>query len=163
MTFFDIAVLVIIGLSILLAVMRGVVKEVLSLVGWGLAIWLAMTYTVPVAQMLPAGIPNEAIRLLAAFVILFLGALLLAALAAITAAELIRTVGLGATDRLLGAVFGLARGVLIVAILVLLAGLTTFPRQPFWRNAMFSAPFEELVIGVKPWLPDGLSKRINYE
>jgi membrane protein required for colicin V production len=46
---------------------------------------------------------------------------------------------------------------------VLLAGMTSLPRQEVWRNAMFSAPLEAFAADVKPWLPEGLSKRISYE
>lgn len=163
MTAFDYVVLLTVGLSILLSVMRGVVREVLALLSWVVAFWLANIYTVRFAPMLPDAIPNESLRFFAAFVILFLVALLLMSLLTIGISELVKTVGLSLIDRGLGAVFGLARGVLIVLVLVLLAGLTTLPRQSAWQNAMFSAPLEEFAGTIKPWLPDDLSKRIRYD
>jgi len=74
-----------------------------------------------------------------------------------------KKIGLGWLDRWLGALFGLARGVIIVGVAVLLAGLTSLPREPFWRNAMFSAPFEAMVLNALPWLPQGIAKHINYD
>ncbi len=163
MTVFDYAALLIVGFSVLLSVMRGAVREVLALLSWVVAFWVANIYTVQLAPLLPNGIPDESLRLLAAFVILFLVALLLMSLLTIALSELVKTIGLGLLDRGLGALFGLARGGLIVMVLVLLAGLTSVPRQSYWRNAMFSAPLEALAMSLKPWLPEGLSRRINYD
>jgi len=163
MTAFDYVVLLTVGLSILLSVMRGVVREVLALLSWAAAFWLANIYTVRFAPMLPEAIPSESLRFLAAFVILFLVALLVMSLLTIGISELVKTVGLSMIDRGLGAVFGLARGVLIVLVLVLLGGLTSLPRQSAWQNAMFSAPLEAFASIAKPWLPDDLSKRIQYD
>lgn len=163
MTVFDYTVLVVMGISILLGVLRGLVREALNLLAWVGAFLLANVYALDVAPMLPEAIPSEPLRLLAAFVILFLGALLLMSLVTIALAELVKTLGLGGYDKGLGALFGLVRGMLIVLILVLLGGLTSMPRQGFWRNAMFSAPLEAFAADVKPWLPEGISKRISYE
>lgn len=163
MTAFDYAVLLIVGVSILISVMRGLVREALALMGWVAAFWVAAGYAVPLAPHLPGAIPDETVRLLAAFVALFLGTLLIATLLTIAASELVRKLGLGAVDRGLGVMFGLTRGLLIVLVLVLLAGLTPLPRQGFWHNAMLSAPFEAFVAMVKPWLPDQLAKRISYD
>ena len=163
MTAFDYAVLLIIGFSILLSIMRGMVREVLALLAWFVAFWIANLYTVQFEPILPKAIPGDSLRFLAAFVILFLVTLLLMSLLTITLAEFVKTIGLSMVDRGLGAFFGLARGLLIVLVLVLLAGLTSIPRQRFWQNAMFSAPLEALAVSIKPWLPDDLSKRIQYD
>lgn len=163
MTLFDYAVLLIVGFSVLLSVMRGAVREILALLSWVVAFWLANIYAARLAFLLPEGIPSESLRLLAAFVIIFLVVLLLMSLATIALSALVKTIGLGPLDRGLGALFGLARGLLIVLVLVLLAGLTSAPRQRYWRNAMFSAPLEALALSIKPWLPEGVSRRINYD
>ncbi len=163
MTSFDYAVLLVIGLSVLLSVMRGVVREILALLSWVAAFWIANTFCVQLVPLLPATIPNESLRYLAAFVILFLVSLLAMSLITITLSELIKNLGLKPADRMLGALFGLVRGMLIVLVIVLVAGLTALPHQSFWRNAMFSAPLEAVAQQVKPWLPEDFSKRINYE
>jgi membrane protein required for colicin V production len=75
----------------------------------------------------------------------------------------VRSVGLGAVDRLLGAVFGFLRGVAIVMLVVLLAGLTMLPKQPAWRHAVFSAPLEALANVIKVWLPYDFSRHVNYD
>jgi membrane protein required for colicin V production len=83
-------------------------------------------------------------------------------LLAIAISSLIKTAGLGFADRALGAMFGLVRGLAIVLIAVLLAGLTTLPRQSAWRNAVFTEPLVSLANWVKVWLPQDMSKHINY-
>lgn len=162
MTSFDYAVLAIVGLSILLSMMRGFLREVLSLAGWVAAFLVAKLYTLELAPLLPEAIPTQSLRLLAAFVILFLATLLMGSLLAIALSEVFKKIGLGWLDRWLGAIFGLARGVMIVGVLVLLAGLTNIPQDARWRNAMFSAPLEALVMSALPWLPQGVARHIKY-
>lgn len=160
---FDYMVLAVVGISILLGVLRGLVREALNLLAWVAAFWVANAYTVQVAPLLPEVIPSESLRFFAAFILLFLAALLLMSLVTIALTELVKTLKLGAYDKSLGAVFGFLRGALIVLTVVLLSGMTSLPRQVFWRNAMFSPPLEAFAEDVKPWLPQGLSKRISYE
>ena len=163
MTSFDYAVLIIIGLSVLFSMMRGSVREVLSLAGWVVAFYVGKTYTKLLIPLLPDAIPTESLKVLAAFVILFLATLIVASLISITLSQLINKIGLGWINRLLGGVFGLVRGLLIVGILVLLAGLTSIPKEPLWRNAMFSAPFEAFVIKCLPWVPENIAKLVQYD
>lgn len=163
MTVFDYAVLGVVGISLLLSVLRGFLREFLALAGWLLAFLVAKLYTLQLAPLLPAAIPSEPLRLLAAFLILFLATLLMSSLLGIALSEVFKKIGLGWFDRLLGALFGLARGVVIVGVVVLLCGLTALPREPFWRNAMLSAPLEALVMHTVPWLPQGIAKHIKYD
>ena len=163
MTEFDLVVLSVVGISLVLSILRGLVREILALAGWVVAFLVASHFAVPVAPMLPASVPGESLRLVAAFVGLFLSCLLLMTFVTLAAAELVKSLGLGAADKVLGAVFGLLRGLVIVLVVVMLAGMTSVPQQPFWRHAMLSAPLEALVVKFKPWLPEGFSKRLNYE
>ena len=163
MTAFDYTVLAILGLSIIFSVMRGLVKEVLSILAWFLAFYVCRTYTDQMLPLMPADIPSESLRTLAAFLVLFLATLLLATLLAIAISAIFKKIGLGWLNRLLGAVFGAFRGVLVVCILVLLAGMTEMPKDARWKNAMFSAPIEALVVSMLPWLPEGISKHVKYD
>jgi membrane protein required for colicin V production len=163
MTGFDYAVLAIIGISVLLSIMRGFVREILALVSWVIAFIVAKLYAVELMPLLPEAIPNEALKMLAAFLILFLATLLLCSLLAIALSQIFKKVGLGWIDRGLGAIFGVLRGVLIVGTLVLLAGFTALPKDPMWRNAMFAAPLEAMVTLILPWLPDDIAKHVKYD
>jgi len=163
MTAFDYAVLTIIGLSVIFSVMRGMVKEVLSILGWVAAFYVGRTYTSQLLPMMPVDIPTESLRILAAFLVLFLATLLVSTLLAIAISAVFKKIGLGWLNRLLGAFFGVFRGLLIICILVFLAGLTELPKDARWKNAMFSSPIEALVISMLPWLPEGMAKHVKYD
>ena len=163
MTIFDYAVLTIIGLSIIFSVMRGMVREVLAILGWVAAFYVGRTYTNQLLPMMPADIPSESLRVLAAFLVLFLATLLLASLLAIALSAIFKKIGLGWLNRLLGAVFGVLRGLLIVCVVVFLAGLTDAPKDSRWKNAMFSAPIEALVVSMLPWIPESIAKHVKYD
>jgi membrane protein required for colicin V production len=163
MTGFDYATLVIIGFSVLLAVLRGGVSELLSLAAWILGFWLAQHFAADVGARLPADVPTQELRLIAGFVGILLGVWFVSAIIRVTLAQFIRATGLGPLDRVLGAMFGFARGVLVVLALVIVGGLTTLPKQPIWRNAMFSPPFEAAAVAMKPWLPEALAGKLHFE
>ncbi len=163
MTAFDYVVLAVVGLSVLISVWRGAIRELFSLAAWIVAFFVAPVYGPEVAALLPAAIENGSIRLLVGLVIVFVAVLIVAALFAWLLSKLIRAVGLGLADRALGGVFGVLRGMLVVLILVLLCGLTAMPQQPVWREAMLSAPLEAAALAVKSYLPSELSKRISYD
>src|SRR5690606_8185055 len=99
MTSFDYAVLIIIGLSVLLSMMRGFVREILALASWVVAFFVAKAYVKDVAPLLPEAIPNESLRYLAAFLVLFLVTLLVCSLLAVALSQLFKHVGLSWLDR----------------------------------------------------------------
>ena len=163
MTSFDYVALAIIGLSIILSVMRGFFREALAILGWVAAFVTAKTYANQILPMMPEDIPTESLRILAAFLVLFFATLLVATLLAIALSSVFKEMGLGWLNRLLGAFFGLARGILIVCIVVFLAGLTELPNDARWKNAMFSAPLEALVVSMLPWVPISIAKHVKYD
>jgi membrane protein required for colicin V production len=163
MTLFDLAVLVVVGLSILLSVIRGLVREVLALAAWVVAFLVANLLAGQVAPWLPDAVPSEEFRLLAGFLGVFVAVLIAMSVLAIMVSKLVKNAGLGLEDRLLGSVFGFARGLLVVMVAVLLAGLTSLPRQAVWRNAVLSDPLEAFAGQVKTWLPADLAQRITYD
>jgi membrane protein required for colicin V production len=162
MTIVDIVVLAVIGISVLLGVIRGLVREVLALAAWVVSFLAANLAAPEVAQWMPETLAGEEIRLLIGFVGVFAVMLVGLSVVAILVSKLVKIAGLGMTDRVLGGVFGLTRGLLVVMILVLLAGLTSLPRQPVWRNAVLSDPLERIAGHIKTWLPAVMSKRIKY-
>ena len=163
MTLFDYAVLGIVGASVVLSVLRGFVREVLALAGWVIAFFAATLLSGTVAGWMTGTIANESTRALTAFAVVFLVTLLAMGLLAMAVSGLMKKAGLGLEDRLLGGFFGFARGLLIVMVLVLLAGLTGLPRQPAWTDAMLSPPLEALVAAAKPWLPRILAGNVSYD
>ncbi len=163
MTIFDYVVLTITGLSILLAVMRGLVQELLALAAWVLSFWLACVYAGDASSWMPAALPDETVRYLAAFLAVFCSVWLLSAILRITVNQFVRAVGLKPIDRFLGAFFGLLRGILLSLMLVMVAAMTSIPKSPDWRNAMFSPIFEDTALKAKSLLPVSLANRIRFD
>ena len=161
MTWFDYAVIAIVCLSVLLAVIRGVVREIAALAGWAAALILSGLFAQDLAQWLPIAL-SPVLKAVIAYLVIFLGVLLLSGLAGLLLAKLFRAAGLGFTDRAVGALFGLVRGALIVFVGVMLAGLTSLPKELFWREAALSGPVETAVLAAKPALPKDLAQRIRY-
>ncbi len=161
MTWFDYVVIAILGLSVLLAVIRGAVREITALAGWAAALILSGLFAQELAQWLPASL-SQVLRAIIAYLIIFLGVLLLSGVTGLLLAKLFRAAGLGLADRALGALFGLLRGAAIVFVGVMLAGLTSLPKEPFWREAALSGPVETAVLAAKPALPKDLAQRIRY-
>jgi membrane protein required for colicin V production len=162
MTAFDYCVLAVMALSIALSIWRGFLRELLSLAAWVAAFLGATLLAADVARVLPMGGADPTLRLLAAMLLLFVGILIVGSIIALLLSMLIKKAGLDVIDRLLGAVFGAARGLILVLILVLIGGLTVFPSQPFWKNAMFSPPLEAAALAVAGYLPAEVREHIKY-
>ena len=109
MTWFDYAVLAIVGISVLFSIMHGFVRELLALASWVVAFLVAQLFATEVAPIL-TGITNPSLRLLVAFLAVFVATFIAMTVLAILLSSMIKRAGLGAVDRLLGALFGLVRG-----------------------------------------------------
>jgi membrane protein required for colicin V production len=96
------------------------------------------------------------------FLLVFVGVLAIAWIVGLVMSSAVRAAGLAPADRALGAVFGVMRGLIIVLVVVVLAGLTPLPREPFWRDAVLSGPFETTALALRPHLPEGLASRLRY-
>lgn len=162
MTIFDYVVLFILVSSVVISTMRGLVKEILSLVGWVAAFIVANAFGAKLAPMLPSLIPGEALRLIVAFIALFLGVRVLMGLLALAIGALIEASGLTLADRGLGGLFGLGRGIVIVLAGVILCGMTSIPRQAFWKDALLSPMAETGARTVKPFLPAAFAQHVQF-
>ena len=162
MTVFDGAVLGVIGLSMLFAFVRGVTRELIALLAWVVGFLAAVAFTPLVGAWLPDFGESGVVRYLVAFIVILLAALLLGALVAWPLSSVIRKAGLGFVDRFLGAVFGIVRGIVLVMAFVLIAGLTTLPRQDWWQNAALAKPLAVAALSLAPWLPRQWAERLDY-
>lgn len=111
---------------------------------------------------MPASVPTADLRWLLAFAGLMLAGWMACAVVRALVSRMVAGVGLGGLDRLLGAGFGLARGVLIATLIVLMGGLTRMPGEPFWQNSQIVAPLEMLAQKLTPWLPEAMASRIDF-
>jgi membrane protein required for colicin V production len=161
-TVFDFLVLFVLICSIVISTFRGLVKEVLSLVSWIAAFVVANAYSEDLATMLPDMISGNMMRLIAAFLALFLGVRLLMGLLSLAVEAMVKAGGLTVADRGLGGLFGLGRGIVIVLSVVLLCGMTSVPQQAFWKEALFSPLAETAALTVKPFLPGDVARHVNF-
>lgn len=160
MTEFDYAVIGIVSISVLVGLWRGAVYEVLSILGWPLA-FVVSSYAAPkLAVLLP--VSSAQTRSALAYVGVFVVVLLLWSLLSWMFSKLAMAVGLGLIDGMLGALFGVLRGVLVIIALVWLAAMTHLPEQRFWRDAKYSSTAETMALKAKLWLPDDIAQRITY-
>lgn len=162
MTLFDYLILFVLSCSIIISTMRGLVKEVLSLVSWVVSFVVANAYGAVVAGWLPDLVPGQLLRLIVAFLVLFIGVRLLMALLMRAVDALIKASGLSLADRGLGGLFGLARGGVIVMAAVLLCGMTSIPQQAFWKDALFSPLAETAAHTIMPFLPGSVTQHVRF-
>lgn len=162
MTIFDYVVLFILISSVVISMLRGLVKEILSLLGWVVAFMVANAYGAVLAPMLPDVLPGATGRLIIAFIALFLGVRILMGLLSLTLGALVDATGLSLADRGLGGLFGLARGIVFVLAGVILCGLTSIPQQAFWQDALLSPIAETGARTVKPYLPGSLAEHVKF-
>ena len=144
MNWADLAILGLIGLSTAVSLLRGFVKEALSLASWIIAFVVARLYHAELAALLPDVIATPSLRLLAGFVLLFIATLLVCSLLSVLLASLVKVTGLTGTDRILGMVFGLFRGVVLVVVAVALMKLTPLTADPWWQESSLLPHFQDL-------------------
>lgn len=162
MTIFDYLVLFVVICSILISMLRGLIKEILSLASWVIALFVANMYGESLAALLPEMIPGAMTRLIVAFIALFIGVRFLMMLLSMVLQGLIQASGLSVADRGLGGLFGLAKGMGLVIAVVLVCGTTAIPQQLFWRHAMFSPIAESAAMTALPFLPSAFAQHVKF-
>lgn len=163
MTWFDYTAIAVVALSVLLGWWRGLAYEVMSLLGWVAAYLAARVFAVDVGTLMPAALGAEEVRITLAFALLFIATLMASGIAAWILSKFIKWVGLGWLDGLLGALFGMVRGMLVIVVLVLLAGLTRLPAEPAWRDAWLSRPLEKVALAARKLLPESVAQRVAFK
>jgi membrane protein required for colicin V production len=159
----DYAILGIVAVSVVISIVRGFVREALSLAAWIAAIWVALGFSRELAELAAPYISAPSVRVAVAFGALFLVTLLIGALVGHLVVQLVQRTGLTGTDRMVGVVFGMGRGVAIVTLLVLLAGLTSVPKDPWWRESVFVPHFEEAAIWMRAFLPPEVAANFAFD
>jgi membrane protein required for colicin V production len=163
MTWLDYAVIGVFVVSLGVGALRGLVREVLSILGWVIAFLAANLLAGPLGPVMPQAIPSPELRIAAAFVAVFVGSLIVTTLVGLLLSKIVKAVGLGGVDRALGAIFGVARGLLIVLAATLLAGLTSAPQQAFWRDSASAPLLTRAAEALKPLLPQTFAGRLRYD
>ncbi|MES2206845.1 MAG: CvpA family protein [Pseudomonadota bacterium] len=158
----DVAFLVIILLSVLLGILRGLVGEILSLLSFIANIWVANHYAGSLAPWIGEHIALPGLQYAFAFVLLYGMMWIVTASISYLCGSLISAAGLGWLDRALGTCFGFLRGICIVLMIVMIVGLTPIPRQNSWQEAMLTASAEHALERIRPFLADPLKNQMDF-
>lgn len=155
----DYVLIGIIAVSTLISLLRGFLREILSLVTWILAGAVALAFTPQLAGMLESMIEIPALRAVVAFVVLFVIVLILGAVVSFLIGQVVKKNGLSGADRVLGLLFGLARGLVIVIVLVFLIGLTPMSQDDWWRESAMVDALSRTTAWLEQFLPEELLQR----
>jgi len=143
--------------SMLFGLMRGLVFEVVSLMGWVAAFIAAQWLASDVAAWLPFGEPQATWRYPLAFVLVFVAVAFGVGLVAALTRKLITVVGLRPVDRILGAAFGAARGAVALLVLAVVVHLLVLSDSAWWRDSLSAGVLDAALQGLKPALPEKLA------
>lgn len=161
MVWVDIVIVGVILISTLISLFRGFVKESISLATWVLAGVLAVRYMDVMAALLESSIESVTIRMAASFAVLFIVTLIVGAIINYIVSQMVSKTGLGGTDKALGMVFGLGRGVLIIVMLLLLGGLTPMPEELWWKESLLIEQFSSISVWIREFLPQDLASKFS--
>lgn len=159
----DIFLLGVIGLSLLVGLLRGFVREVFALAVWGLAFLVAWQYAGNVAGLMEAQVSLPSMRLGLAFAGLFVITIMIGGLVTYLLGQLVDRTGLSGTDRLLGGVFGVIRGVLLVVLLIVVAGFTPLPRDPWWPESRVIQSLLPMAQWATTYLPENVREHLEFD
>lgn len=162
MNWVDYSILAVIVMSVLISFLRGFTREALSLAGWVAAFWVALNFSYRLEGLLLPYIETPTPRVVVAFAIMFFSTLMVAGLVNYLTVQLIQKSGMGDTDRMIGVVFGVVRGSVVVLVLVMLAGFTPLPRDPWWQQSHLLHYFQDLALWLRDFLPMEVANKIKY-
>ena len=162
MSFIDIIVLLVLFASLIFGFFRGFVKELLSLMAWAFAFFVAYYFSSSVAIFLPFE-AEFSIKYVGSFVLIFLFVLIVSSILIKFLSTFIHKIGLGASNIILGGLFGILRGVIIVYLLIFVIEKTSYAKEPSWQQANSIVLIKLLVEKTFPYLPQDWVNNVKYE
>ena len=144
LTVLDYIIVAALAISGLVGVLRGLIREMLALLSWVVSLWLAFSYAEAVANWLTPYLNSPQIQYVVALAVIFVGSLLILSMIAIIVVKLLDWVGIAGTDRSLGGLFGLLRGIAVALVLVFIIRLTPATEQPWFQNSVLVPYFEPI-------------------
>jgi membrane protein required for colicin V production len=149
-------------ISFLIGAWRGLVYEVMAVLGWIAAFIVAQMFASEVGAMLPLTGPNETVRYAGGYAAVFIATLIVASTLTWFASKAIQNIGLRPVDRILGAGFGVARGLLLLMALVIVVQMTPLKNGPWWTQSQGYVALDATLKKLKPVLPPDLGKYISW-
>jgi membrane protein required for colicin V production len=160
MPWLDAVMLGLVLLSTLVGILRGLVSEIMSLLGWFVAYVVARLFSAEIAPLIPVGEPGSALNYGASFASVFIATLIFWAICSWLVRMLIRASPLSGADRLLGALFGLVRGIVLLLAVAIVVNLTTLSKSASWHDSVGAHWLDGALASLRPWLPPQLSERL---
>ena len=163
MNSFDFLLILVIMAFTAIGALRGMVREVLSLVTWILSCLVAWLFAGDIEGLFTDMIANPELRLVAAFIVLFVLVFIIGTVAAFIIHRIIATKRAFRMPNLVfGGAIGFSRGIVVVVIVFLLAGITSIPQRPWWREAALAPFFQRFALFVGEYLPKDVARHIRY-
>lgn len=153
MTVVDVVVIFVVLLSALFGVLRGFVKEAISLVKWVIATWIAATFAPRLSTMLP--VDSEAVSQATAFGLLFICVFIIGAVVSFIVVQFVKKTGLSGADRVFGLLFGFLRGGVIIVVFVVIGQAVSLSTQQWWQDSTMLTRFEDVAIIFRDYVPQG--------
>ena len=147
--------------SLLLGAWRGLVYEVLSVLGWAASFYAAQWFAPQVALLLPWQSASEPVRYAAAFALVFIAAVFVAGLLAALLKSLVDAIGLRPVDRTLGAAFGVLRGMILLLAATVVIDMTALQSSDWWQESIGAQTLTQALAGLKPMLPGQFAKYLD--
>lgn len=136
-------------------------REGLSLASWILAFLLAVRFGPMAAEYLVDYVSVPSVRMATAYSVIFLATLILGAIVNYFLGKMVRATGFSGTDRTLGLLFGVARGIAILVIAIMLARLTVVREDSWWQESQFVLYLEPWAVQLQDWLPDDVGGQMD--
>lgn len=163
MTWPDYAILAVILVSVAVGALRGFIKEVFSLLVWAAAFLVAYHFAGDIADLMKDTVTLPSARTAMGFAGIFIAVLLVGGLLNYLLGRLVESTGLTGTDRLLGGAFGAVRGLAIVLVVLLVAGFTPIPGDPWWKESRTIDRLMPLVVWVTGYFPESVAGQLDFE
>ncbi len=154
MALLDIAIVALILISVLVGLLRGFTKELMSIAAWVISIYLAFNFYLPVAEYLSKYINNEFVANVAGGALIFVVSLFILSLVGYLISKAVSATGIKGTDRVLGAVLGVVRGILIIGFFVVIASIFNVENREFWKESKFIGHFKPVADTINSVLPE---------
>lgn len=151
----------VLAVSLLLGAWRGLVYEVLSVLGWAVSFYAAQWFAPEVSRLLPWPTASEPVRYAAAFVLVFVAALFAAGLLAALLKKLVDAIGLRPVDRALGAAFGVLRGLILLLAVTVVIEMTALKSSSWWLESSGAKLLSTGLAGIKPMLPEPFARVLD--
>lgn len=161
MNWIDVAFILIVFVSAFVGLVRGFVREVFSVLTWIAAIWASLHFSEEFTTRLPEAIPDETLRLIIAFVLIFIGVLIVGGIVGVLARRLVQGVGLRGIDGSLGILFGILRGTVVVLLVVFLVDLLGMKEENAWQESRLVPQAEEWLLWTLEQLPASLQESVQ--